>query len=365
MGTGIDLAAELDALMGKNDENLGIQGFLDTGIPELNWILSGQYDGGMPWGRVIEMFGEASSGKTFLATMVMIAAQRAGGIAFFCDHERSFETKLAESIGLNLDPAHFRYIRPETIEEGFATCTSMASLVREKELIPSDAPMVWVMDSIAQAIPAEKLYDSDGNRREVGQYNMRDKLALSVAMSQGMPAVAQFCGDNNMTFLALNQIRMKPGVMYGDPTTTPGGKSMEFNASTRISIGRKEITNGKKGKDKEVLGFQITAHCTKNKVAKPFQKATWQVRFNLEGLGVSIDQVATNLDFLVRKGIIPKAGNRVEWEGKKLYQSQLERELKATSDGIEKLMALYPSGREDLEDVQESDVLPEGATMEE
>lgn len=362
--TGKELAAAMDDLMGENASQMGIQWFLDTGIPELNYALSGMYDGGAAGGRIVEIFGGASCGKTFLATMIMRACQEAGGMAFFYDYERSFEVKLAQSLGLDIDPAKFRFKEPETLEESLDNIAKVSRIIRENEMIPADAPIVCVIDSIASAPARTKIFDDDGNRRPIGQYKMNDSLAKAKALSQSLEVVAGAMKDNNVLLLCLNQIRMKPGVMYGDPTTTPGGTAMEFYASTRLSIGRREITNGKKGKDKEVLGFSITAKTTKNKVARPFMSATWQVRFNVGELGVAIDQVATNLDFLIRKGIIKKVGPRVEWEGKKMYQSVLERQLKDDLTGLEKLMALYPSGDDHLSDVQESDVLPEGATFE-
>lgn len=360
---GNELALALDSEMGANAEQIGIKHFLDTGVPELNQIISGMYDGGMPEGRIVEVFGPASCGKTFLATMVMKACQQAGGIAFFADHERSFETVLAQSLGLDLSPDKFRYMRPLHLEQSMDTAAVMARTVREKGLIPEDAPMVFVIDSIASAPAMSKLFDDKGNRREIGAYKMNDALAKAKALSQTLEVMAGEMGDHGMLLLCLNQIRMKPGVMYGDPTTTPGGQAMEFYASTRLSIGRKEITNGKKGADKEVLGFSIIAKTVKNKVARPFLKATWQVRFNVDGLGVAIDQVATNLDFLVRKGLVEKAGSYCVWEGKKYYQSALEKLLKADPKGLEKLMALYPDGEQLLLDSQESDVLPEGASF--
>lgn len=354
--TGDALAAALDAEMGGNSEAVGISQYLDTGIPELNFALSGRYDGGAPVGRLIEIFGGASCGKTFLATMIMIACQKKGGIAFFSDHERSFEPVLAQSLGLDTSPDKFRYKRTETVEEALDTACKMAMIIRQKGLIPDDAPLVYVIDSIASAVPHQKLYDDKGNRREVGDFKMNDSLALAKSLSQSLPSVVQMTGDNNMMVLALNQIRMKPGVMYGDPLTTPGGNAMEFYASTRLSLGKSEITNGKKGKEKEVFGFQINAKTTKNKVARPFINSSWQVRFNVEGLGVSIDQVATNLDFLIRKGIIKKNGAWMEFEGKKWQQGPLEKELRSDPNGNARLLAMMPSGEDELEDVQSTDI---------
>lgn len=347
-----DMADIFNELMGKNDENLGVRGYLDTGIPELNFALSGSYRRGMPKGRMVEIFGPASCGKTFLATMVMISGQKDGGISTFADHERSFEPVLAENLGLDLDPNVFRYIKPDTFEASVRTAVNVCKRSRDVGF-HIDRPLVWVFDSVASMIPHEKMYDDKGKLRPPGDYNMRDKLALASATSQNYPTLAQFAEDNNMLVLLLNQIRLKPGVMYGDPTTTPGGNAAEFYCSIRISIGKKDITNGKKGPDRVVTGFEVTAKIIKNKVARPFRTATWRVMYDETGSGVYIDQIATNLDFMVRAGLIEKEGAYCSWEGKRLYQSEVEERLRADPDGLAKLMALLPADEKSEEKMAE------------
>lgn len=352
------LAMALKGIVGENAKQTGIKNWLNTGIPELNKALSGRYDRGAPGGRIIEIFGPASSGKTFIATMIMKAAQQAGGIAGFSDHERSFAPDLAKSLGMDVsdDSGQFVYLRPQTFEESVSTAVNFCEQVRKQKLIPDDAPLVWVFDSVASMIPYEKLFDEKGNRRPPGDYNMRDKLALAAATSQSYPILAQFAEDYNMTVLLLNQIRTKPGVMFGDPTTTPGGNAAEFYASIRISLGRKMITNGKTGDEKEVSGQEITANLVKNKVARPFQKAKWRVLFK-EGGGAMVDAVGSTVDFMVRKGLLPKDGKRIEWEGKKLFESQLVEHLKSDPAAFDKLYAMLPKDDGDLpEDVNESDI---------
>lgn len=325
------LAAALFGKIGANAQQIGIQNWLHTGIPELDAALSGNFDsGGLPGGRIIEIFGPASSGKTFLATMAMKAAQDQGGIAGFSDHERSFEPGLAASLGMDVSEESGRWVyrRPETFEESIRIAMDFCEYVRKNKLIPATAPLIWVFDSVAAMVPHDKLYDDKGKRR-TDRYNMKDKLALATATSQNYPQLAQFAEDYNMTVLLLNQIRMKPGVMYGDPTTTPGGNAAEYYASIRISLGRKMITNGETGDKKETLGQEITANIVKNKVTRPFQKARWNVMYNMEGKGAWVDRVGSTLDFLVRKNLVPKTGNRLDWDGKSLYQSQVATLLAA------------------------------------
>lgn len=363
------LAAALTGIVGENAERVGIKNWMTTGIPELDAALSGLFEnGGVPGGRIIEIFGPASSGKTFLATMIMKSAQEAGGIAGFSDHERSFEPGLADSLGMDVsnDSGRFVYKRPETFEESIQIALSFCEQVRKLKLIPDDAPLVWVYDSVASMIPHEKLYDDKGKRKT--SYNMRDKLALATATSQNYPQLAQFAEDYNMTVVLLNQIRMKPGVMYGDPTTTPGGNAAEFYASIRVSLGRKMITNGETGDKKETLGQEITANIIKNKVTRPFQKAKWNVMYNMTGKGAWVDRVGSTLDFLVRKNLIPKDGNYLVWEGKKLYQKAVAAKLAAMTeeDAMKELKKFLPSSTTGLTEMDaESDTLPtEGGEIE-
>lgn len=364
------LALALQGVIGKNAERVGIKNWMTTGIPELDAALSGIFEkGGVPGGRMIEIFGPASSGKTFLATMIMKAAQDMGGIAGFSDHERSFEPKLAESLGLCIDSdvGNFVYKKPETFEESIQLAMHFCEQVRKLKLIPDTAPLVWVFDSVASMVPYDKLYDDKGKRR-VDRINMKDKLALATATSQNYPQLAQFAEDYNMTVILLNQVRMKPGVMYGDPTTTPGGQAAEFYASIRISLGRKMITNGEAGDKKETLGQEITANVIKNKVTRPFQKAKWRVMYNMTGFGASVDVVGSTIDFLVRKQLLPKDGNYLVWEGKKLYQVQLEKKLAAepVEDAMKKLRAFLPDKVEDLikEDAKSETLPTEGGDVE-
>lgn len=363
------LAAALAGLIGENAEAIGIKNYLSTGIPELDAAMSGMFEGGgAAGGRMIEIFGPASSGKTFLATMIMKAAQDMGGIAGFSDHERSFEPKLAESLGMDVSSTSgkFVYKRPETFEDSIMIAMNFCEGVRKAKLIPDSAPLVWVFDSVASMVPHDKLYDIKGNRRK-DRYNMKDKLALATATSQNYPQLAQFAEDYNMTVILLNQIRMKPGVLYGDPTTTPGGGAAEFYCSTRISLGRKMITNGEKDADKkETIGQEITAMVVKNKVTRPFVRAKWRVMYNMNGFGAYVDVIGSTVDFLVRKGIIPKDGTYLIWEGKKLYQAAIEKKLADDPDGMKKLRALLPDKVDDLAsaEVEHESVPTEGGEIE-
>lgn len=337
----MSLGEELLKIAGENAESVGVKQWLDTGIPELNLALSNDYARGFPVGRLVEIFGPAQSGKTFISTMIMSSAQKTGGVVGFSDHERTFDINVANTLGLKTGGLSdgWIYKRPQTFEDSIEIAISTAEKIRKAEVIDPEAPIVWVFDSVASMIPHAKLFDDSGNRRAPGSYNMRDKLLLAQSTSQSYPLLAQFAEDNGMLVLLLNQIRQKPGVMFGDPTTTPGGGAAEFYASIRLSLARKDITNGKKGVDKVVEGFEVTSQTVKNKCARFGRKASWKVGFN-EGLGVTIDQIGTNIDYLIRIGKIDKSGAWLTFEGKKYQRTALIEELKSDPNGNEKLLSL-------------------------
>lgn len=339
--SGAETYKRLTALLGENAEKTETSIYLDSGIPELNKAISGDPLKGFPVGRIVEIFGPSSSGKTFIATMLMAAAQRAGGIAGFSDHERSFDSDLGRQLGLNTDAKSGQWIyrRPQTFEESIDIAVHFCEAVRKEKLIPDEAPLIWVFDSIPSMIPHAKLFDDKGNRREAGDYNMRDSLLLAKCCSQTYPLLAQFAEDNNMLVLLLNQIRLKPGVMYGNPETTPGGTAAEYYCSARISLGKTMVTNGKKGDDRVVLGNDISAELVKNKTNRPFEKAKWRIVFDDQG-GASVDRVATLLDYAIRTGKVKKEDKYVHWDGKKKFETVLREEIRLDPNGLQTLMDL-------------------------
>lgn len=270
--------AALGTAIGGNDEAQSVTQFIDTGNPELNKIISGKYDGGLPYGRMVEMFGESSTGKTALATEWMANAQALGGVAGFSDWERSFSVDLArDGYGLNTDPLQWVYKRPRTWEEGNMFAAKACQLIREKKLIDPEAPILWVFDSIAAALPKSQA------EKTIDEYTMNDTTALARVTSTTLKAMAQYAADFNACFLYLNQIRLKPGVVYGDPRTTPGGKAMEYYATNRLALGKSKIMEGS-GSDKEFVGQQITIQCVKSKLTKPFQECEMRLDFDEAGL---------------------------------------------------------------------------------
>jgi RecA/RadA recombinase len=347
MASAEELSKILFGAIGGNDESATVKHYLDTGFPLLNHALSNDWNKGFPVGRVVEISGPPSAGKTAIATRAMISAQKAGGIAAFCDHERSFAITLAKNLGLN-DASGWIYRKPETYEQSVSLLTQAATVIREKKLIAPDAPICWVFDSMAAMVPYSILYDSKGNLRTPDNRNMKDNLALAAANSAHMPAVAQKAEDLGVCVLVLNQLRSKPGVMYGDPTYTPGGEAKEYYYSQRMRLSAQRIQKGE-AKEAEVIGMEVTGKMTKNKVARPFLKATWRFMFQADGSG-KFDVERSMVDFLEKEKLIPAATTAkgaerkgyLEFEGAQYTKEQLARKIEAEG-ALDKLKALLPA----------------------
>lgn len=320
------LAKSLLAAIGPNDEEQEVKTWLDTGYPLLNKIVSGDYDKGIPGGRIIEMFGPPSSGKTLIATQLMIAAQKAGGVAGFCDHEYTYQMPFAKKLGLSDEFPHWIYRRPRTWEESNTLALKAGAAIRKGKTIPDDAPILWVFDSVAAMIPKSMLMDKDGKDRGIDELNMNDTTALSRVSSSTLKVINQMTAELNMTVLYLNQIRTKIGVVYGDPTTTPGGAAFEFYASVRLGLGKKLIKDKASG---EVTG-QLTGITTKkNKVTRPFQEVDLRLTFDNDGMA-HFDFTSGMIDFLIEHKKLVMTGAYVEWiDGKKYYKKALAEKIDA------------------------------------
>ena len=327
--TGGSAAAFLKALddaIGENDEAQQVTAFIDTGYEPLNMAMSGRPDGGIPQGRLTEVFGESSTGKTALATKWMVTAQQMGGVAIFIDWERSFDVALAEGFGLNSERPYWIYKRPKTWEEGNTFTAKACKAIRDAGIIAPDAPIIAVHDSIASAIPHSVMYDSKGEVRDPDSYNMNDTTALARVTSTTLKVMAGHAGEQNATFIYLNQMRLKPGVVYGDPRTTPGGKAMEFYSTVRLAIGREKITEGK-GKDAEFAGQRIGIQVVKSKLTKPFQTAKLRLMYD-ENEVAFFDTILSCLEFLTENKGISTAGSYIEWvDGSKSYPKALAKKI--------------------------------------
>jgi protein RecA len=327
------LMKDLDKAVGVNAEDASVSKYIDTGYPPLNKIMSGHFDGGLPFGRMVEVFGESSTGKTALATEWMINAQRMGGVAIFIDWERSFDEDMAQNMGLNLERPYWLYFKPKTWEEGNVIATKAAQTIRASGHISDDAPILVVFDSIASALPKSQV------EKEIDEYTMNDTTALARVTSTTLKAQAQHAENNNATFVYLNQVRLKIGVMFGDPRTTPGGKAMEFYSTARLALGREKIMEAKEG-GKDFTGQKIKIECVKSKMTKPFKKCELLLSFSEDGMA-HFDSVTSMVEFAAKNGLIEYNKPRVTWtDGKQYFIKALAEKIK--TDGLEtELRALF------------------------
>ena len=237
--------------------------------------------GGYPRGRIIEMYGPESSGKTTLALHAVAEAQKLGGIAAFVDAEHALDPVYAKNLGVNIDELWVS--QPDTGEQALEITES---------LVRSGAVDIIVVDSVAALTPQKEI---EGDMGEA-QMGLQARL-----MSQALRKLTAIVGKSKCIIVFINQIRMKIGVMFGNPETTTGGNALKFYSSVRLEIRRIESIDGKGEED--AVGNRVRVKVVKNKVAPPFRKVELDIYF---GKGVSA--TASLLDSAVKHGIIDKRG---------------------------------------------------------
>jgi protein RecA len=341
MASAEDLAKAIADAIGANDDESTVRTFLDTGFPPLNMAASAKWDGGLPVGRMVEIAGPPSSGKTAVATRVMAAAQKAGGIAGFMDHERSFSLVLAPKLGLDTTPGRFIFKKPRTFEESLQMCVVAATHVRKNKLIAKDAPIAWVFDSLASMVPQSALLDAKtGKDKSFEDRTMNDNTALARATSAHFPAFAQHTEELGICAIFLNQLRTNIGVVYGDPRKTTGGSAPEFYFSQRLWLSASAIKKGT-----ETIGQEVKGSFKKNKVARPFLNASWRFMFEEDGTG-RFDAERSMIDFLEENKFLKTAGpGFVDWDGKRIGKDALAAVIRDTN-AFDKLKALLPKAYE-------------------
>ena len=244
--------------------------------------------GGVPRGRIIEVFGPEASGKTTLAQHIVAEVQKAGGIAAFVDAEHALDPDYARKIGVNVDSLLIS--QPDTGEQ---------ALDIVETLVRSNAVDVIVVDSVAALTPKAEI------EGEMGDHHMALQARL---MSQALRKLAGIISKSKTILIFINQTRQKIGVFFGNPETTTGGMALKFYASIRIEVRRAaQIKQGDK-----FIGNRVKAKIVKNKVAAPFRSCEFDIMYN-EGISVSGD----TLDLGVEKGVIKKSGNSYVYEDKK------------------------------------------------
>lgn len=250
--------------------------------------------GGFPCGRIVEVFGPESSGKTTLTLTVVAQAQKRGGLAGFIDVEHALDPSYARKLGVKLDD--LLVSQPSSGEEALRICET---------LVRSNALDVIVIDSVAALVTKSEL------EGEIGDAVVGAQARL---MSNALRKLTAFISKSRTVVIFTNQIREKIGVMFGNPETTPGGKALKFYASVRCDIRR---IGAIKASDGTVTGNRTRVKVVKNKVAPPFTEAEFDIMYN-EG----ISSVGSLLDLAIEKGILEKRGSWLSYKGTQLAQGR-------------------------------------------
>src|SRR6476661_5876627 len=250
--------------------------------------------GGVPRGRIIEIFGPESSGKTTLMLHVIANAQKAGGLAAFIDAEHALDPAYAKRLGVNLDD--LLVSQPDSGEEALSICETLAR---------SNALDVIVVDSVAALVPKAEL------EGEMGMATMGMQARL---MSQALRKLTAVLARAKTTCVFTNQLREKVGVMFGNPETTPGGKALKFYASVRLDIRRKDTIKDAAG---NAIGNHVKVKVVKNKVAPPFSEAEFDIIYNH-----GVNKEGSILDVGLDSGAVEKKGAWLQFEGELIGQGK-------------------------------------------
>ncbi|MHB8829212.1 MAG: recombinase RecA [Syntrophales bacterium] len=268
--------------------------------------------GGVPRGRIIEIFGPESGGKTTLSLHVIAEAQKLGGLAAFIDAEHALDVVYARKIGVNTDDLLIS--QPDTGEQALEICET---------LVRSGALDILVVDSVAALVPKAEIEGEMGD----AQMGLQARL-----MSQALRKLTGSISKSKTTVIFINQLRMKIGVFFGNPETTTGGNALKFYSTMRLDI--RKVTALKSGQD--VIGFRTRVKVVKNKVAPPFRETEFDIIF-----GEGISKEGDLIDMASDKGIIEKSGAWYSYKGDRLGQGRDNTRifLKENADLMKKIEA--------------------------
>ena len=278
------------SVMRLGDEGRAPVDVIPTGSIALDLALG---IGGYPRGRIVEIYGPESSGKTTVALHAIANVQAAGGIAAFIDAEHALDPEYAKNLGVDLDSLYVS--QPDTGEQALEITDT---------LVRSGAIDLVVIDSVAALVPRAEI------EGEMGDSHVGLQARL---MSQALRKMAGALSNTNTTIIFINQLREKIGVMFGSPETTTGGKALKFYASVRLDIRRIETLKG----GTEAVGNRTRVKVVKNKMAPPFKQAEFDILY-----GVGISREGSLIDFGVDHGIVKKSGAWYTYEGDQLGQGK-------------------------------------------
>jgi len=292
-----DLVSQIERAHGKGaimrlDANAGIEPIpvIPTGSFALDTALG---VGGYPRGRIVEVFGPESSGKTTLTLHAIAEVQRAGGVAAFIDAEHAFDLRYARAIGI--DVGKLLVSQPDCGEQAL----DIAELLIESEEVD-----LVVVDSVAALVPRAEI------EGDMGDSHMGLQARL---MSQAMRKLASVSRRTATTLIFINQLRQKIGVVFGNPETTPGGTALKFYASVRLDVRR----TGKVEAGDAVVGNRTRVRVIKNKVSPPFSEAEFDIRW-----GIGIDRTTDLIDTAMQLGVVEKSGGHLTLAGKSIGQGR-------------------------------------------
>src|SRR5579872_3721979 len=321
-GTSMDKSKALSAALSQIERQFGKGSVMKLGKSdkiEIESISSGSLGldialgiGGLPRGRVIEIYGPESSGKTTLALHCVAEAQKKGGICAFIDAEHALDPVYARKLGVNID--ELLISQPDHGEQALEICDT---------LVRSGAVEVLVIDSVAALVPRAELEGEMGD----SQPGMQARL-----MSQALRKLTASISRSNTMVIFINQIRMKIGVMYGSPETTTGGNALKFYASVRLDIRR---IGAIKERD-EVVGNQTRVKVVKNKLAPPFKQVEFDIMY-----GEGVSKTGEILDLGVKAGVVEKSGAWFSYDSQRIGQGRENAKafLKANPDVAGKIEA--------------------------